>query len=51
VVGKSKILTSHILAVRPNLREWWVGDYFAAIMMYCSGSIANNTSWQQFKEE
>jgi hypothetical protein len=35
-----RFLTPKVLAVVPNLREWWVGEKLAAIMIYCGEGVA-----------
>ena len=47
---KTEVSTHKVLALRPNLREWWVGENIcAAITMYCGVSIAVDVDWQQSK--
>jgi hypothetical protein len=47
-----QVLTPKVLAVRPNLWEWWVGEKICAmITMYCGVSIADNVDRQQSKKE
>ena len=49
---KTEVPTPKVLAVRPNLREWWVGEKnCTAIMMYCGVSIADDVDQQQSKKE
>ena len=44
--------TPKVLAVGPNLREWWVGEKkLAAITMYCGECVAVEWNRQQSKEE
>ncbi len=47
---KMEVSTPKVLALRPNLREWWVGEKVcAAITMYCGLSIAVDVDRQQSK--
>ena len=49
---KTEVSTPKVLALRPNLREWWVGEKIcAAITMYCGVSIADDVDRQQSKKE